>query len=757
LARRLLINAQKPEELRIAILDGDCLEGYQVEVGEGGAKRGNVYRGIVTNVQPSLNAAFVDFGDPKNGFLSVGDLVEDSWTRKPKKGGRPRIDEILEKGKPILVQVQKDMEGKKGSGLTTDISLAGRYLVFTPFDDKIGISRKVEDDDTRKKLREIASGLDIPEGGGLIIRTNALEQNKTTINRDFKALLRLWKKIRADFKKGKTPEMLHNDQEIVIRTLRDFVDANITEILVDTDDAYDIATEYMQVSMPRSKTKLVRYADREPLFSRFKLESQIDGIYDRRVGLRSGGSIVVDRTEALTAVDVNSGRSTRAGSQEETAYHTNLEAAREIARQLRLRDIGGLIVVDFIDMKSRSHRAAVEKELKEAMKVDRARHTIGRISSNGLVEINRQRIRKELNLQTHRPCPTCEGTGRIASVEMVGLNLLRRIESHAATTNLERVRIELHPELADAVQNGRRQQITDLEREFGITVEIIASNRLHRPEQLIDWVTASESHEEPPHRPRTETPVHTEHASEGEEGTKRRRRRKKKAGGEPVAVAEPAPGQAYNREPDEEIESSPMETEPVATDAPAPEKAKRSRRRRKKKPSGESAAVAEPAPDRHEEEPEAEAEILSGAAEPGASDTPGIEKAKRSRRRRRKKKSAEGAAAVPADAGHPEAGRPLESEFWVVPETGHTEESEAKPARSSRRRPSGGGNASEESVESEAVKPSGDAPGEANADAGGEASGAPAKKRRPRRRSRRKPSTDSGNAGAGVSSPSDES
>lgn len=594
MARRLLINAQKPEELRIAILDGDRLEAYQVEVGEGGAKRGNIYRGIVTGVQPSLNAAFVDFGEPKNGFLSAGDLVEDAWTRKPKKaGGRPRIEDVLEKGKPILVQVQKDMEGKKGSGLTTDVSLAGRYLVFTPFDDKIGISRKVEDEDVRKKLREIAAGLDIPAGGGLIIRTNALEQTKSTISRDFKALLRLWKKILADFKAGKGTAILHNDQEIVVRALRDFVDANISEILVDTDEAWEIATEYMQVSMPRSKTKLVRYADREPLFSRFRIDSQIEAIYDRRVSLRSGGSIVIDRTEALTAVDVNSGRSTKAGSQEETAHHTNLEAAHEIARQLRLRDIGGLIVVDFIDMKSSKHRTAVEKELKEAMKVDRARHTIGRISANGLLEINRQRIRKELSLQTHRPCPTCEGTGRIASVEMVGLNLLRRIEARATTSNLESVRIELHPELADAVQNGRRRQISDLEREFGLTIEVIASNRLHRPEQVIDWVASSEPMPEPARAPKVETPAAAEpavHAEPGE-GKRRRRRKKKKSGGDVAAQAEGEPAPLEPELPEPAPESEPPT--PSTTEAEAP---RRSRRRRRKKKSGEpspgAAAVA---------------------------------------------------------------------------------------------------------------------------------------------------------------------
>ncbi len=701
LARKLLINAQKPEELRVAILDGDRLEAYQIEIGEGGAKRGNIYRGIVTSIQPSLNAAFIDFGDPKNGFLSDGDVVEDAWTRKPKKTGRPRIDDVLEKGKPILVQVQKDMEGKKGSGLTTDVSLAGRYLVFTPFDDKIGISRKVEDEDVRKKLRELAEDLDVPAGGGLIIRTNALEQTKATIKRDLKSLVRLWKSIKADFNKGKKAEMLHNDQEIVVRALRDSVDADITEVLVDTDEAHEIAMEYMRVSMPRSKTKLVRYSDREPLFSRFKLESQIDAIYDRRVNLKSGGSIVIDRTEALTAVDVNSGRATKAGSQEETAYRTNIEAAHEIARQLRLRDIGGLIVVDFIDMKSRKNRAEVEKSIKEAMKVDRARHSIGRISANGLVEINRQRIRKELNLQTHRPCPTCEGTGRIASVEMVGLNLLRRIESRASTSSLASVRVELHPELADAIQNGRRQQISDLEREFGLSIEIIASSGLHRPEQVIDWVMAQDTPEAAPSKSQVSGSAATTEPSA--EGKKRRRRKKKKKSNDETVAAEPGVAAATVPEPE-----STEAVEPEASIADSKSgKPRRSRRRKKKKKDVEispETGTGESAVD------------LTSTSPPEPKDPAGpvAETPKPRKRRRRGGAKKKAAAAASSDVGAEEAS---------VPPSGEV--------------------ATAFVWEGDAVD--GDSPAP------------PAKKRRPRRRSKRTTTPDSGNGVDGVSSPSDES
>lgn len=602
--------------MRIAILDGDRLETYQVEVAEGGVSRGNIYRGIVANVQPSLNAAFVDFGAAKDGFLSIQDVVEDSWQKKPKNAGHPRIDEVLERGKPILVQVSKDMDGKKGAALTTNISLAGRFLVLTPFDPKRGVSRKVEDEETRKTLREQAESLNLPEGSGFIIRTNALEQNKTTLSRDFNAVARLWKTIQTGAKKGKEPGLLHDDQDIVVRALRDFVDARIEEVLVDTDEAWDKAKEYMRVFMPRTKTKLIRYTEREPLFSRFDVEKHIHGIYDRRVNLPGGGSIVIDRTEALTAIDVNSGRSTRAGSQEETALNTNVEAASEIARQLRLRDIGGLVVVDFIDMRGGKHRAKVEKEMQEAMKVDKARHTVGRISANGLVEINRQRIRKELNLQTHRPCPTCDGIGRIASTEMVGLNLLRQIEARAARTRLERVRIELHPELADALQNGRRRQIAAIEHEFGLRIEIIASNRLHRPEQVIEWQEKQGERREPEKQgkgQRAEAKADEKQAKgqkPGGEPKAKGQKSKVKAGAEQaradqerrakghnqpipaLAVAEPELENLDNFEDidgeDDQDATAPAQlAQPDGTAQPAEKKGRRRRRRRRGKSGGE--------------------------------------------------------------------------------------------------------------------------------------------------------------------------
>jgi ribonuclease E len=500
----MLIDAQRPEELRVAIVNGNTLESFQVDVAESGLTRGNIYRGTIANVQPSLNAAFIDYGVERHGFLSIQDVVPQAYYREP-AGPHPRIEEVLDRGKPIVVQVQKDAVGQKGAALTTNLSLAGRYLVLTPFDEVRGVSRKVEDEDTRKKLKVQAARLELPPGCGVIVRTNALDQTKATLARDLAALLRLWKRVQAEATVGGRggARLLYTDQDLIVQALRDHLDASIEEVLVDDDEAFARAESYMQAFMPRGKTRLVRYAERLPLFSRYELEAQIDRIHQRAVPLPSGGSIVIDGTEALTAIDVNSGRSTRAATQEETAVHTNLEAAVEVARQLRLRDIGGLVVVDFIDMRASRNQRKVEKALRDAMKEDKARASVGRISPNGLLEINRQRIRQALQIRTRRPCPTCGGAGSIASPEAVSLNLLRRIEARAASGLVEAVRIGLHPELADALQNGRRQELAALEREFDIRIEVNASPALHRAEEKVDWAYR----EKPAAPPRRQAPA----------------------------------------------------------------------------------------------------------------------------------------------------------------------------------------------------------------------------------------------------------
>jgi ribonuclease E len=498
----MLINAQRQEELRIAIVQGNVLENYKVDVAESDLTRGNIYRGIIASIQPSLNAAFIDYGVERHGFLAIQDVVPEAFYKQPHHG-HPRIDEVLEKGKPIVVQVAKDPMGTKGAALTTSLSLAGRYLVLTPFDDTRGVSRKVEDEDTRKKLKGMANSLELPDGCGVILRTNALDQTKTTLARDLAALLRLWKRVQAAAIQGKGTRLLYTDQDLILQALRDYLDTSIEEVLIDDDEAFQKAEAYLMAFMPRSKTRLIRYSDRLPLFSRYDLEPQIDRIYERRVELQSGGSIVIDATEALTAIDVNSGRSTRAATQEETALHPKRDAAAEVARQLRLRDLGGIVVVDFIDMRAAKNQRRVEKAVKDAMKADKARSSIGRISANGLLEINRQRIQQALQLRTHRPCPTCSGSGRLASEEMVSLSLLRRIEARAATGSIQGVKIGLHPELADALQNHYRQELAAIEEEFDVRIEIIATAGLHRPDERVEW----QKREKPPRHPAKQKPV----------------------------------------------------------------------------------------------------------------------------------------------------------------------------------------------------------------------------------------------------------
>jgi len=490
----MLINAQRADEVRIAIVNGNTLDTYEVAATDSGLCRGNIYRGTVATIQPSLDAAFVNFGVERDGLLRADDVVTDAYHHTPKTESKhPKVERILERKKEILVQVVRDAVGHKGALVTSNLSIAGRYLVLMPLDDVRGVSRKLDDEAARNTIRERLERLELPEGCGVIARTNAADQPQRSLNRDANALLRLWKKIRQEATIGKGPRLLYSDQDLIVQALRDWVDSSIDEILVDDEAAFTKAQGFMRTFMPRGRAKLIPYKDRLPLFSRYELEGQIEKIYLRKVDLPAGGSIVIDGTEALTAIDVNSGRATRGKSQEETAHRTNMEAAIEVARQLRMRDIGGLVVVDFIDMRASKHRRDVEKAMRDAMKDDKAKHTTSRLSDNGLLEINRQRLKKALQLRTHRPCPTCSGAGTIASPELIGLNTLRRIETRAVSGRLKSVRVSLHPELADGIQNDRRQELAELEREFDIRVEIIAASGLHRSEERIEWTERTEA------------------------------------------------------------------------------------------------------------------------------------------------------------------------------------------------------------------------------------------------------------------------
>jgi len=676
----MLINAQRAEELRLAIVSDGVLDEYEISAAESGLCRGNIYRGIVANVQPSLNAAFIEIGTQKHGLLRSEDVVPSAFHHKPAESGRRhRVEQVLERGRPILVQVTRDAMGRKGPTLTSNLSIAGRYLVFTPLDDVRGVSRKLEDEDVRAKIKERIVDLPLPEGAGVIARTNAGDQNKTALNRDLNALLRLWKRVRKDAGLGTGTRLLYSDQDLIVEALRDLLDASVEEVLVDDDAAYERARSYMRTFMPRARTRLVRYAERMPLFSKFDLERQIESIYKRNVELPSGGSIVIEGTEALTAIDVNSGRATRASSQEETAYAANTEAAREVARQLRLRDIGGLVVVDFIDMRSSRHQRNVEKTLREAMKPDRSRVSIGRISPNGLLEINRQRLKKALQLRTHRPCPTCSGTGSLASPDLVGLNLLRRIETRAVNGRLSGVRAELHPELADAIQNDRRQQIAELEQEFDIKIEIIAATRLHRSEEDLHWHTREDKaptvHEvepavsaadlaQPPdrrpkqnERPATDTPKgarpNGSESGDGDGGSRRSSRRRrpsrrrsksavdaKNTGEESTAPSAAKPNDERKDAPPKPVES---ESGDGGNAAPPSPRKRRPRRRRPRaaapKPNDERPTKSQGQDKTPSSSPEHSEPVDGGPRESKGEKQEEAPRKRRSRWRRRKKPS----------------------------------------------------------------------------------------------------------------------
>jgi ribonuclease E len=636
----MLINAQRPEEVRIAIVTGDQLDQYEVAATESGLCRGNIYTGTVANVVPSLDAAFVDFGEDRDGLLRSDNIVPSAYGKKYEGGGKhPKVDRIAQRGQPILVQVVRDAIGHKGAQLTTNISIAGRYLVLMPFDNVRGVSRKAEGED-RQAVKDRVAKLQLPDGVGVILRTNALDQPQKTLNRDLNALLRLWKKIRAESTGTKGPRLLYSDQDLIVQALRDSVDASIKEVLVDDKDAFAKARNYMRTFMPRSGNRLVHYTDRMPLFSRYNLEEQIERIYQRQVDLPSGGSIVIEGTEALTAIDVNSGRSTRGGSQEETALATDTEAAHEVARQLRLRDIGGLVVVDFIDMRSPKNRRTVEKAMRDALKSDKARTKASRISENGLLEINRQRIKKALQLRTHRPCPTCSGTGGIASPELVGLSVLRRIETRAVSGTLGGVRVELHPELADAIQNERRAQLYELEREFHIEIEIIAAPDLHRAEERIEWRE----------RAKGEHPAASAAVTAADLGDEM-------GGSSSTKASEEATAEATDR----------------ADDKDKPRKRRRGGRRRKK-----SSAAKTTDANVESTSSEADAATDQTAGEKKIDEDPPVKKSRRGGRRRKKKSSE---AAEANGAGNGDAATPVQT---AAEQAGDEEQTATK---SRRRRP----------------------------------------------------------------------
>ncbi len=511
--KEMLINASQTEECRIAILEDGRLEELYVERASQDRYAGNIYKGKVVNLEPSIQAAFVDFGVGRNGFLHISD-VEPGYYRqggydptelqqrerdedrrngrdrnrgRRHSNGRPRlkppIQDLFQRGDEVLVQVIKEGIGTKGPTLSTYISIPGRYLVLMPALGRVGVSRKIEDEDERHRLKEILFDLNPPKGLGFIVRTAGQGRSRRELSRDLAYLLRLWKTIVRRVKKQEAPVDIYEESDMIIRTIRDIVTTDVDSIHVDRESAFERAKEFLKIVMPRQVSRLHLYEGKDPLFHKFKLEQEIAQIHRREVPLPEGGSIVIDQTEALVAIDVNSGSFRIEDSADETAFRLNMAAAREISRQLRLRDLGGVIVNDFIDMRREKHRRGVERALRDAMKRDRARTKILRTSPFGLIEMTRQRVRPGLKRGAYSDCPCCHGRGVVKTEESMALEVIRMIMLAVQQPKVAEVKVQVNDEVASFLNNQKRKELAELEAEGTMVIKVTGSENVY-PEHL---------------------------------------------------------------------------------------------------------------------------------------------------------------------------------------------------------------------------------------------------------------------------------
>jgi ribonuclease E len=483
--KRMLINATQPEERRLAIVEGQKLMDFETEIEGREQRKGNIYKAVVTRVEPSLEACFVDYGEDRHGFLPFKEISR-NYFREGVDVRTARIQDAIREGDSLLVQVEKEERGNKGAALTTMVSLAGRYLVLMPNNPRGGgVSRRIEGED-REELKENLDQLEYPKGMSLIARTAGIGRTAPELQWDLNYMLKLWTAIDGAAKAGKGAFLIYQESSLVIRAIRDYFTADIGEILIDTDDIFDQAQQFMSHVMPETAHKVKRYRDDAPLFSRFQIEHQIETAFSRTVNLPSGGAIVIDHTEALVSVDVNSARSTRGSDIEETATRTNLEAADEIARQMRLRDLGGLIVVDFIDMDESKNRREVETRLRDALRQDRARVQFSSISKFGLLELSRQRLRPALSEGSHITCPRCNGTGHIRDTESSALQILRMVQEESMKDNTAAVHVQVPVEVTSFLLNEKRTEITKIELKQRVTVLLVPNKNLETPNYRLE-------------------------------------------------------------------------------------------------------------------------------------------------------------------------------------------------------------------------------------------------------------------------------
>jgi len=550
----MLINASHLEECRVAVVSDGILEDLDIQVSTRESTLGNIYKGTVNRIEPSLQAVFVDYGSERNGFLSINDVHPSYFPESFHEGRRrPRVQDVFNKGSDVVVQVTKEERDNKGAGLTTNLSIAGRYLVLMPGTELMAVSRKIEDEKERKKLKDILKQFKLPENMGFIVRTAGQGRTKTELSRDLDYLLKLWKAIENNMGRSRDPELLYREQDVVIRSIREYFSRDISEILVDDKEVYNKARDFFEQVMPRYKDRVKLHQEKRPLFNKYQLEGQVEDVYRRRINLKSGGHILIEPTEAMVTVDVNSGSATKERDIEETAFRVNLEAAEEIGRQLRLRDLGGIIVLDFIDMTQKNHNQAVERALKAVLKKDRARSRVLRISSLGVLELSRQRLKSALGTGEYLDCPLCNGRGMIRSPEMIALSVFRKIKSLVIKTDISEVRAAVPAKVAEYLLNKMRSHIVEMERQYSARVIVLGEAGLSERDITVEAVK------------------------------------------EPVAAPPPASGTTVEPE-SPEIRTGPEDQPSADPDKKQPKKPGRRRRRSKRKPAAgrEEAVGVEP-------------------------------------------------------------------------------------------------------------------------------------------------------------------
>jgi len=477
----MLINATHPEECRIAITEGNSLVELEIESQVVQKLKGNIYKAKISRIEPSLQAAFVDIGSQRNGFLQINDIHPGhfkNWNGGERGSSRARIQDVLEPGQELVVQVVKEERELKGATLTTYLSLPGRYVVLMPGSDRGGVSRKIVDGEQRKRLRQLSRELELPAGIGLIVRTAGLDRSESELSRDLSLQLKLWERILTETQSATCPALLYKESDLANRVIRDYFTPEIREILIDEPETFRRVREFVGEVMPRYRSRIKFYESEVPLLSWAGIEDQVTDTLKKEVKLKAGGAIVIDTLEALVAIDVNSGKATAGGNIEETAFRTNLEAADEIARQLRLRDLGGLIVIDFIDMLDRRHKAAVERRLQDAVRSDKARIEVGKLSKFGLLEMSRQRLRASLASQAHQKCSHCRGAGWNRSTDLVAVEVLRKVQAAIVTDTVSVAKIRLSPGPALYLLNNKKAELAKLEQTHAMKIYVLADGRL---------------------------------------------------------------------------------------------------------------------------------------------------------------------------------------------------------------------------------------------------------------------------------------